>query len=168
MATGLKCCGKATCSLQQSFTFYEAEGACDAVYEIDNSVGVFLTPEEHGLTLFPNRPTEVKADIAAASGASGGGHGNGGNDDTSDAVPKRPPRLDKGNKAGGPPPVSAGGVAARKRKDHQLGGAGKGTCSTIGCSSFVQKKGVCKKHGGADKCNGIWMYRQRIRTRSLY
>ena len=26
---------------------YEAEGVCDAAYEIDNSVGVFLTAEEN-------------------------------------------------------------------------------------------------------------------------
>lgn len=31
------------------------EGWCDAVYEIDNFVGVYLTAEEHGLKLSPYR-----------------------------------------------------------------------------------------------------------------
>ena len=128
---------------------HDAEGACDAAYEIDDSVGVFLTAEEHGLKLLPARPNEAEAGIAGASGNSADHHGNDGNEDTRELVLKRPPRLDKGDKTeeGGPACV-AGGIAAHKRKDR---GSVRKLCSIISCSSFVQKDGLCKKHG--NKCN---------------
>ena len=133
---------------------HEVEGACDAAYEIDDSVGVFLTPEEHGLKLLPARPRVAEAEIAGASINSVDDPGNGGSDDTSEGAPKRPPRLDKDDKAGGgPPPVAAGGVAAREQKDRGLVKTQRSTCSAVGCSNVSKKKGVCRKHGGADKCN---------------
>ena len=125
---------------------HEAEGACDAAYEIDGSVGVFLNAEEHGLKVLPDRPEEAEAEIAGARGNSVDHHGNGGNEAIiSEVVSKRPPRLDKSDtEEGGSAPV-AGGMAAHKRKNR-----GKKMCSTVGCSSFAQTNGLCKKHG--DKC----------------
>ena len=37
------------------------KGWCDAVYEIDNNVGMYLTAEEHGLKLLPDRADQPGA-----------------------------------------------------------------------------------------------------------
>jgi len=52
---------------------HEAEGACDAAYEIDDSVGVFLTAEEHGLKLLPDRPEEAEPPPLSRFGRDSGG-----------------------------------------------------------------------------------------------
>ena len=128
---------------------HEAEGACDAAYEIDGSVGMFLNAEEHGLKVLPDRPEKAEAEIAGARGNSVDHHCNGGNEAIiSEVVSKRPPRLDKSDteEVGSAP--EAGGLAAHEQTDR---GSIRKMCSTVGCSSFAQKNRLCKKHG--DKCN---------------
>ena len=130
------------------------EGWCDAVYEIDNSVGVHLTAEEHGLILLPDREDQPEAVPAGAGGTVAGNcSGNGG------GMPKRPPPVDKGDGKGSSAAPGAGGIGGAEQEPpkpspprHHGEGVWNKNCDKSGCTTKAKSRGLCQKHAAKSLC----------------